>query len=232
VRPVNLIPQEQRRRAPREGGGSGKAAYAALGILALLLAMVVAYVLTSNTVTERETETEKARVEADQLEAKAAQKSTYVGFADIAKTRLASVAGVAQVRFDWERFMRELSKVMPAGSWLQAADASVTGAAAGEAATPSATGVAAPVQPTAGLVGCTPNQSDVARIMVRLRQLHRVEDVQLRTSARELSGGEAAVDNCGKSYKFDLLVKFSPAPPATEAPRGEARVPASLGGGS
>jgi Tfp pilus assembly protein PilN len=234
MRPVNLIPADQRRRAPREGSGSGKAAYAALGILALLLAMVVAYVLTSNTVTERESDAASASAEADRLEAQAAKKSTFVGFAEIAQTRMASVAGVAETRFDWERFMRELSKVMPSGSWLQSADASVLGDASEDpaAAAAAAGGTAAPAAPSASLVGCTPGQTDVARMMVRLRQLHRVDDVQLQESAKENATGEAAVDNCGSKYKFDITVTFSPAPPTSEAPRGENRVPAALGGGS
>jgi Tfp pilus assembly protein PilN len=231
MRPVNLIPQDQRRRVAREGGGSGKAAYGALGLLALLLAMVVAYVLTSNTVTERKSETEKARVEADRLEAEAAKKDTYVGFAEIAQTRMASVAGVAQTRFDWERFMRELSKVMPSGSWLQGADASLLGETASTGAAP-VPGAVTSSGPSANLVGCTPGQSDVARMMVRLRQLHRVEDVELAESAQDATSGEATVDNCGSNYRFDITVKFSPAPPVGEAPRGETRVPASLGGGS
>jgi hypothetical protein len=40
------------------------------------------------------------------------------------------------------------------------------------------------------------------------------------------------LQSCGRLYKFDLTVSFSPVPPANEAPKGEPRVPASLGGGS
>jgi Tfp pilus assembly protein PilN len=233
VRAVNLIPADQRRRSPQDG--SGKGGYVALGVLALLLAMVVGYVLTSNTVTERENKTEAARVEADRLEAQAAQKGNFSDFATIAKTRMQSVAGVAATRFDWERFMRELSRVMPAGSWLQTADASTTGdtAPAGTDGAQAPTGAAGTGGPSANLIGCTPDQSDAARLMVRLRQLHRVEEVELGSSTKEDdSTGQAGVDSCGGAYKFDVTLKFSPAPPASEAPRGETRVPASLGGGS
>ena len=96
-------------------------------MLAVLLAMVAAYVLTTNTVTERKDQAAVASAEADRLEAEAAAQATYTDFASIAQTRLQSVAGVAQTRFDWERLMREVSRVMPEGSWLQATDASVTG---------------------------------------------------------------------------------------------------------
>ena len=40
--------------------------------------------------------------------------------------------------------------------------------------------------PKANLVGCTPDQSDVARMMVRMRQIHRVTDVKLNQSTTEL----------------------------------------------
>jgi Tfp pilus assembly protein PilN len=228
VRPVNLLPQEQRRRPASES--SGKAGYAALGVLALLLAMVVAYVMTSNSVTERESEAETARVEADRLEAENAKKSSFTGFEQIAQTRMQSVASVAAGRFDWERLMRELARVVPEGSWLQATDASVVGAES-EANAADPTAAVAPSGPTANLVGCTPDQSDVARMMVRLRQMHRVEEVELKEAAQENPDEDPSFDSCGSSYRFDLTVKFSAAP-VKEAPRGATRVPASLGGGS
>jgi Tfp pilus assembly protein PilN len=230
VRPVNLIPQEQRRRTPAEGAGKG--AYGLLGLLALLLVMAVAYVLTANTVTERQSEAEEARMEADRLEAEAQSKGDFSAFEQIAQTRVASVAGVAATRFDWERFMRELSRVMPAGSWLISADASVIGDSSGGTGAPATAAVATPAAPTALLTGCTPKHSDVARMMVRLRQLHRVTDVELRQSTQEDDAGAAATDNCGAMTSFELSVTFSPAAPVSEAPRGATRVPVSLGGGS
>jgi Tfp pilus assembly protein PilN len=231
MRPVNLVPQDQRRRTPREG--SGKGAHAVLGILAVLLAMAVVYVLTSNSVTEKESQAEEARIEAEQLEAQAANKESFTDFAQIAQTRAASVAAVASTRFDWERLMRELSRVMPDGSWLTSASASVAGApdAAANPTTPGVTAAAG--SPSANLVGCTPKHSDVARMMVRLRQLHRVVDVELKQSSREDQvDATAAIDGCGRNTSFDLTLTFSPTSPVAEAPRGETRVPASLGGGS
>jgi Tfp pilus assembly protein PilN len=231
MKAVNLIPNEQR-RAQASGANSGSA-YMVIGVLVTLLAMVAGYVVTSNKATQGKNEAAAAKAEADRLEAEVAQRGSFTDFAQIKATRLASVSGVAETRFDWERFVRELSRVMPSDSWLQSTDASVTGEVAGAEAATSATGVAVAPQPKANLVGCTPDQSDVAQLMVRLRQLHRVEDVELNQSSRELSaGGAASLDSCGRYYQFDLLVTFSATPPQSEAPRGEAVVPASLGGGS
>jgi Tfp pilus assembly protein PilN len=233
MKPVNLVPQDQRRRRPSEG--SGKGAHAVLGILSVLLAMAVFYVLTANSITEKESQAEQARIEADQLEAQAATKNSFTDFAEIAQTRAASVASVASTRFDWERLMRELSRVMPEGSWLTSASASVTGAtdAAATATTPADPATADAGAPSATLVGCTPKHSDVARMMVRLRQLHRVVDVELTQSSRaDAEGATAAIDSCGRNTSFDLTLTFSPTSLVADAPRGETRVPASLGGGS
>jgi Tfp pilus assembly protein PilN len=228
VRPVNLLPQDQRRRPAGEGTGRG--AYIVCSVLGLLLAMVAAYVHTANSVTEHENQAAAVRAEADRLEAELAAQANYTGFADIAQQRLTSVAGVAETRFDWERLMREVSRVMPEGSWLQATDASVIGDPNSTALAPAGA-VAAPAGPYASFVGCTLDQSDVAQIMVRLRQLHRVEDVKLNESSQEAVEGDATVDNCGALYKFDVAVTFTPTGPVSGAPRGSERVPASLGGG-
>jgi Tfp pilus assembly protein PilN len=231
VKPVNLIPQDQRRRQPTDTGGKG--APIALGVLAALLLMVVGYVLTSNSVTERKDKAEAASADATRIEAQAGQQSSYTGFAQIAQTRMQSVADVAAKRFDWERFMRELAHIMPEGSWLQTTDASVTGdPAAASAGVTATTGTTTSSQPSANLIGCTPGQDDVAGMMVRLEQLYRVEDVQLNDSTIGSKDQEASVASCGELYTFNLTVKFTAAEPSREAPHGTDRVPASLGGGS
>jgi len=230
MRPVNLLPEGQR-RAVASGSQRGSA-YVVVGVLGVLLAMVVAYVFTANNVSSRQTEAAKAGAQADRLEAQAEQLGSFTNFAQIKQTRLASVSGTAAGRFDWERMMRELSLIMPSGSWLQSTDASVTGQVEG-ADTTTPTGTPATPHPTADLVGCTPRQSDVARMMVRMRQMHRVTDVKLKESSREQdTSGEAGAESCGHNYNFDLVVTFSDLPVPNEVPRGAIRVPASLGGGS
>jgi Tfp pilus assembly protein PilN len=233
MKPVNLLPQEAR-RAQASGERSGSA-YVIVGVLGALLLMLVGYVLVSNQVTSKSNDAATAEAKATALEQQAAQKDAFTDFASIKEQRLLSVSSIAETRFDWERFMRELGRIMPARSWIQTADASTTGDAAGSTADPAATAAIDGAGPTANLVGCVPGQQDTATMMVRLRQLFRVSDVELKESAVESSSGtagETTIDNCGAFYKFDITVKFSPTPPASEAPRGATRVPASLGGGS
>jgi Tfp pilus assembly protein PilN len=229
VRAVNLIPSEQRRAKPT-GKASG-AAYIVVGVLAVFLVMAVAYVLTSNTVNENETKAAEAKQEADALEAQAAALGSFTNFATIKDQRLASVVTTAQTRFDWERLMREVSMIMPEGSWLRTTSASVLGEAS-PTGDPAASAAGGALNPTATFVGCTKKQSEVATLMVRMGGLHRATDVKLNQSGVETADGEASIDSCGSLYQFDVTVSFESVAPANEAPRGSVRVPASLGGGS
>jgi Tfp pilus assembly protein PilN len=231
MKAVNLIPAEQRRAKPT--GKSSGVAYVAIGLLSVLLAMTVAYVLTSNKVNENQTKAAEAGQEADALEAQAAQMGSFTNFAAIKEQRLVSVVTTAQTRFDWERMMREVSRIMPEGSWLRTTDASVLGsdeAAAAQAS--SGLPPVGPASPAATFVGCTRKQSEVATLMVRMRQMYRVSDVELNASSQESADTEASLDTCGQLYQFDVTVTFEPVAPTKEAPRGSVRVPASLGGGS
>lgn len=226
MRPVNLLPSDQRRH--RATGARSGSAYVVVGVLAVLVAMVAGFILTSNSVNERKTQAAEARSEADQLEARANSLGPFSAFATVKEQRVTAVRTVADSRFDWERMMRELSRVIPAGSWLQTVDASVTGAP-GDTSTASQSGTASG-PPAAKVVGCARRQSDVAKAMVRMRALHKVNDVRLNESARG-SGDSGGAGTCGSRVQFDVTVTFG-ANAAAEAPRGAKRVPASLGGGS
>jgi Tfp pilus assembly protein PilN len=231
VKAVNLIPTDQRRATP-SGNASG-GAYAVLGVLAVLLVMAVAYVITSNSANDRQSKADQARQEAAGAESKSKQLGAFSDFSAVKDQRLASVMAASQTRFDWERFMRELSRVMPQDSWVHTTSASVLGdSATGNVTSTATTTSTALPGPTANLIGCTPHQSEVARMMVRLEQMYRVTDVALNESSQESAGGVTSLQNCGDLYKFDLTVTFTPMEPANEAPKGQTRVPASLGGGS
>jgi Tfp pilus assembly protein PilN len=225
LRPVNLIPGEQRLQATGARSGS---AYVIVGVLAALLGMAAFYVLTSNKVNERKADAAEAKAQADQLEARANALGAFSNFSAIKETRVTSVRTVADSRFDWERMMRELSRVIPEGSWLLEVDASTTGAE-GDTSTASQTGTASG-PPAARISGCAPRQSEVAKMMVRLRELHNVSDVSLSESTRGASSTASTGEGCDR-YKFGVTVTFGAAAPK-EAPRGTNRVPASLGGGS
>ena len=253
MKAVNLIPTDQR-RAQASGAQAGSS-YVVLGVLAVLLLMAVAYVFTSNNVNSRTSDAAAAKSEADQLEAQVAARGAYTNFSQIKQQRLASVRTVADTRFDWERLMRELALVLPEHTWLLDATASTTGdpAQGGATSTPAPTASgAAPAAtadaagaggstPTMSLKGCALQQKNVAVMLVSLRKLYSVENVDLTESAQELteSGGAqtsgdsaAGSDTCGNGrFKFAATVTFSSDSPKSEKPAG-GKVPAKLGGGS
>jgi Tfp pilus assembly protein PilN len=230
VKAVNLIPTEQRR--VRATGNRSGSSYVLIGVLATLLVMVATYVFTAGNVTDRQNKAAAAKAEADQLEAQAAKSKSFTNFAQIKQTRLASVSTIASSRFDWERMMRELSLVLPERTWITEADASLTGAQDSE----SGGDEDAPAGPSAKLVGCARRQPDVAKLMVRLRQMHQVEDVTLKESSLGgddggSSAGSGSTQECGRYYQFELTAALALTEPAADGSRDSGPVPASLGGG-
>lgn len=247
MRPVNLLPEAD--RGLRPASAPKNASYVVLGVLGALLLAVFVIVTTQNQINSRTTEIAEARQEAEQAKQRAAALGPFGQFATIKQTRVQSVTELAEGRFDWERLMRELALVLPEDSWVNTAAASADGAPEG------ATAAAAPADPETGttlvaagpslnLVGCSPTQSDVAEVMVRLRNLHRADDVQLTESARpeeaEAVAGAVvaepttagAAGECGDNYQWDVNVTFSPPTgPGPDGENGDA-VPSSLGGGS
>ena len=95
MKAVNLIPTEQRRARPPASAPAAPTSWSACS--RRCSSWSVAYVLTSNNVTERENEAAAAKAEANQLEAKAAQSGAFTNFAQIKQTRLASVAASPDV---------------------------------------------------------------------------------------------------------------------------------------
>jgi hypothetical protein len=212
-------------------------------------------VVTLNQINSRESDTARAESEAQQADARAAALGPFGQFARVKITREQSVKLLAESRIDWERAVRELALVLPPDTWITELDGS-SGAqsAAGSSNTsgqspsgPSTTSSSG--KPTLKLVGCAIKQPDVAVLLVRLRRLHGVEDVDLTESGREdiagsdgggASGsGSSGADTsgggqqtCGHDYKFDLTVTFTPDGPNAPKVTGAEKVPTSLGGGS
>lgn len=214
MRPVNLLPENLRPRVRKAGASGG--AYVVLGVLGLLLAGVVSYVITANQVTSRKAETEQLRVETYAAEQRAGALAQFGAFKEMKETRVASVAMLAAGRFDWERMSRELARVLPTGVWVTELDATATGeqvSSSGGASSSSSTsssstsssstsgsagaagtaGAGAGAQgPSLKLLGCAPSQEGVAETMVRLRRLHQAQEVELLNSEREQEASGSA----------------------------------------
>lgn len=230
MRPVNLLPQQHRVRVPGSGRSGG--AYVVLGVLGLLLVGVVFYVLTANKVNTSKSQAVAAKQDARAAQAKLGSLSAFADFSQVAATRKASVQGLAQGRFDWERFLREVAHVLPRDAWLNDIDATVAPDPTQATSASDASGDDG--LPGATIDGCARRQSDVATLMVRVRRLHRVTDVTLGESASgdtaDSAAGGAGTTDCGRWYTFKVKADFDTTPEA-QAP-GRKPVPVALGGGS
>jgi Tfp pilus assembly protein PilN len=240
MRPVNLLPPKHRPHQPT--GGKSGSAYMVLGVLAIFLAAVVAYVLESNKITTAKSDIAVSEQKTAEARARAQQMGPFANFAQIKQQRVASVKQLADGRFDWERTARELAHVLPAGVWLRDFDASVIPASGAAGADGQAW-----AGPSIRLHGCAQKQPQVAVTLVRLREMQGVHDVKLTDSTRgddpekgkaasgDSAGAGAAAEGCGThndraNYEFNAVVEFEQAKPAPAPNAGQ--TPVRLGGGS
>jgi Tfp pilus assembly protein PilN len=232
VRPLNLIPPEQRRgdQAPLR---SGPLAYIVVGALVAALAGVTALVLVNNEISERESEVAKLEVEDARESARAERLAAYVQFRDLSEQRVATVASLANSRFDWERVMQELSLILPRDAWLVSLTASAApgigaeGGGGGAGLRGSAPG------PALELTGCATGQEAVASFVTALKDIDGVTRVGVQSSelaekGSDDSGGgggsESTSDECRTRdfiAKFEIVVAFDAAPVPVSA-TGEA----------
>src|SRR6266545_1102132 len=93
MRPVNLIPPEDRRgdRAPLR---TGNFTYVLVGGLALLLLAVIATALTSKQISDREAEQQGLQQELDSVTAQAQTLQAFADFRAVQETRTATVSAL------------------------------------------------------------------------------------------------------------------------------------------
>src|SRR4051794_32330716 len=200
MRPVNLLPS--RYRPARASGDRPGIGYAAIGALAVLFVMVLLYVITNNGINDANDKTAKAQAEQQAAQTRIGQLQAYGDFASLKASREAAVRSVAEVRFDYERLMREMALVLPHDTYMTTFTAG-PGGTTGTAGTTSATG------PSVNVTGCAPNHQGVATAVVRLRQLHNVVDVDLQSSTKGAASGENV---CKDQFTATLTFKPESAP--------------------
>jgi Tfp pilus assembly protein PilN len=244
MRPVNLIPQEER-RGEHAAMRSGPLVYIVVGLLVAALAGVTALVLTNNEISERKAEAAQLRREDAAEKARAERLAAYTSFRDLHDQRVATVTSLADSRFDWERVMRELSLVLPGDVWLTHLDATVApgvtldGSSSGGS---SASGLrAAAAGPALEMVGCATGQAAVAGFVTALKDIDGVTRVGVQSSALGETGSGAGVSaessgggsgaretDCrtrGFIAQFTLVTAFDAAPVPPVAGGEEAPAP-------
>jgi Tfp pilus assembly protein PilN len=209
MKPVNLIPAEQRRHTS-VGGRSGGGAYALLGILVLAVLVASAYALAARSVDEKRAELADKTAQADKFAADAQRLQVYTRFAQLREKRAETVASIARSRFDWARAMREVARTLPAGVTLTSLTGNVTPGVTveGGATDPLRSASAGPAMV---LAGCATGQDAVARTMVDLRRIEGVQRVALSSSAKGDSGSDSCTGGSDKRPKFSMVVFFETA---------------------
>ncbi len=236
MRPVNLIPPEQR-RGEHAQLRTGPVMYIVLGALGLLLIGVTLLVLTDNRISDGKAEVTALKREDALVAAKAERLAAYSQFKVLSEQRIATVRSLADSRFDWERVMRELSLVLPRDVWLT----SLTGSASPSGSTGAEGGAASGLRgaipgPALELSGCAASQEALAGFVTVLRDIDGVTRVGIQTSELASKGNEAASGPEGGGdcrtrdfiAQFSLVIAFDAAPvPAAEGEEAVAATTAS-----
>jgi Tfp pilus assembly protein PilN len=224
VRPVNLIPSEQR-RGDQAQLRTGPAMYLVLGALVLLLLGVTLVVLTENQISDSKAEVATLKREDAAAAARAKRLAAFAQFKALSEQRVATVRTLADSRFDWERVMRELALVLPGNVWLTNLTASATpgGAVGGEGSSSGLRGDIA--GPALELNGCAAGQEAMASFVSVLKDIDGVTRVgvqqsELASKGDEAGSGSGGGDDCRTRQfiaQFSLVVGFDAAPvPTTE----------------
>jgi Tfp pilus assembly protein PilN len=228
VRPINLIPPEDRRgdSAPLR---TGPLPYVLLAGLVALLLGITGLVVTNNQIAESENEVAKLESEDAVASAKAQRLAHYTQFQTTSEQRVETVSELADSRFDWERVMRELALVLPHDVWLvgltasAAPGVSVEGGGGGGGGSSMRAAIAGPALE---LTGCARGQEAVAGFVTALKDIDGVTRVGVQSSElgeeKEGEGGGGGGESGGSSgdecrthafiAKFEIVVAFDAAP--------------------
>jgi Tfp pilus assembly protein PilN len=221
MKAINLLPPDSRglpkggapkvAAAPEEPAGIG--AFVLLGALALCVAALAAYVLTTNSVKDRQAQLDATTAQAEVVAQRVAQLKPYADFQQMAETRIQTVKDLAASRFDWEQALRDISRAIPADVTLTSIDGSISSGAGGSSSVRSAIDV-----PAMELKGCTVGQKQVATLLSRLRSVDGVTRVTLTKSSKPdkatesntPAGSASAQTACGEGRPpaFELVMFF------------------------
>ena len=224
MKSVNLIPKETRSNRALKTGTLGPS-HAILAALAIAVAFVSIYVLTKNTISDRQAQLTALNAEVSRAQALATNLQQYTTFQQQAQQRTDTVRTIIASRFHWDTALNELSRVIPPGTALQSMlgtvvpGAAVAGGTTGGGTTSTLRSAIA--VPAFQLSGCTGSQDEVAQLMSRLRLINGVTRVTLADSQKNAqTTGAAASGTTGtgvcntKSPSFDLVVFFTAIPNA------------------
>ena len=229
MRPVNLIPKDQR-RGDRAAMRTGIASYVLLGALAMGVLAVAVLALTSKQISDHKSEITQLQLQEQAAVAKAQSLQSFTNFRAAQEARSGTITSLAQSRFDWQRVLNELARVIPSNVWLIKLAGTVDPTVSVTDGPDLQTRDAAP-GPALEMVGCASSQDAVAGLIANLQEIDGATRVGLESSERpdETQGTATAAPTTSDSNatttdcrtrdfitQFKILVAFDEVPtPAT-----------------
>jgi Tfp pilus assembly protein PilN len=182
VRPVNLIPKDER-RGDRAAMRTGAFSYVLLGGLAVAVLALAVLALTSKQISDRKSEVAQLQQQEQAVQAKAQSLDAFTQFRAAQDARTGTIASLAQSRFDWERVLNEFARVIPSSVWLIKLAGTVDPSVSVTNGPDLQTRDAAP-GPALELQGCATGQDAVAALIANLQEIDGVTRVGLESSER------------------------------------------------
>jgi len=219
MKAVNLMPPEGRARRivlpgavkdpaapPRSLGAYGLLAALATGVL-----LAGGWAVTNRQLHDGNADLARSEAAAQAAEAKVAALKPYTDFAALSKSRVDTLNDLIKGRFDWSAGLHEVARVVPRNVDLislvgtVSPNANVQGAGGGGSSLRSALPV-----PAIDLIGCANTQSDVARLLARLRAIDGVQRVTLSSSEKSdgSGGGDSDCRTTAQMPQFQVTVFF------------------------
>jgi len=238
MRPVNLIPSDQRRgeAAPARAGA---ASYIVVAVLFAILFAVTGVVLTGNSVSDKESELASLQSKQAETQARADALANFASFQQMKDNRVVTISSLAQSRFDWERVMKEISRVLPDSVWLT----NLTGTVSPEVAVENSATVtlrSSVEGPALSMIGCARSQQDVAALIAAIGDIDGVSRVLVEKSEKPTTDTSSSPSDVNtnedcrtRNYiaKFALVAAFDGvvATPAASSGATPTASPASTG---
>jgi Tfp pilus assembly protein PilN len=203
MKAINLLPSDARRSfgTVRSVGGSTAVLF---GALAVALAVVAAYVVLTNGVTNKRDALNAINAQQAAAERQVAALKPYADLEQVRQSLLDRVRTLASSRYDWPATLARLARAFPADAGLTDLSASAGENGAG---------------PSVALTGCTPSHDAVAVLIDRLRAVKGVAGVALQSSkvATGTSTGSGQGACAGRPESFQMTVDLEGAAGATSA---------------
>jgi Tfp pilus assembly protein PilN len=182
VRPVNLIPKDER-RGDRAAMRTGAFSYVLLGGLAVAVLALAVLTLTSKQISDRKTEVAQLQQQEQAAQAKALSLEAFTQFRAAQDKRAGTIVSLAQSRFDWQRVLSEFARVIPSDVWFTnlagTVDPSVSVTNGPDLQTRDAA-----LGPALEMQGCAASQDAVAGLIANLQEIDGVTRVGLESSER------------------------------------------------